>query len=433
MACACRHRHGGGVQAPPAVLHPIREHPVASAEQRTSGSRQTSPSPTSDRLESGAGDGTLPQSSATAAGRVLASAGAMAASAWAWVGPGHVFAAIGIGLLLALASGTLLLLFGAVLTGIALHGLGAPLARRTGMPEALGVGLVFLFALLLVAIGGYAVAPELSEQFDLLWERVRELRTEIEQQLGGLGWLQGLIGGEGGGNEGGTGGDVTTPGEQAAAGARAAAEAAARAGVAMVGVLSNIVLIAVIGLFLAVSPSTYADGAVRLVPIARRPRARQVLERVATALRWWLLGQLVSMTVLGVFTALGLWLFGVPLWLPLAILTALFTFVPFIGPLVAGGLVLLVSLGQGVETAFYVLLLFLALQNLEGFWLTPLVQEQAVRLPPAVLIGTQVLLGTLLGLPGLILAAPLAASGLVLITMLYVEDTLGDRGALPDD
>lgn len=332
---------------------------------------------------------------------------------WEWLGPAPVLLSVSLVALLWVASGAVLLLFGAVLMGIALHGLGAAVADPIGLPRVLGPLLVVVVALALLIASGIMLAPDLSGQFDNLWDRIAALRADAEDWLGGFGWLRGILG---------------MPDEPENGAARTA-EIAAQAGMAVLGMVTNAILLVVLGLFLATAPATYHDGLVRLVPVRHRPRAEQVLQRLTVTLRWWLLGQLVSMSVLGMATALGLWLFAVPFWLPLALITAAFTFVPFLGPLAAGALVVAVSVSQGIETTLYVLALFLVLQNIEGLFLTPMVQQRAVRIPPAVLIGTQVVLGTLLGLPGLILAAPLAAAGLVLVNMLYVEDTLGDRPA----
>jgi predicted PurR-regulated permease PerM len=75
----------------------------------------------------------------------------------------------------------------------------------------------------------------------------------------------------------------------------------------------------------------------------------------------------------------------------------------------------------------FVTVLFLGIHILEGYVLGPLVQRKAVRLPPALTLVAQVLLGTLLGLLGLFVAAPLTAAVVVGLKMLYVQDTLGDK------
>jgi len=342
--------------------------------------------------------------------------GDSAASAWDWLGPGPVILGLAVLGLLWLASGMILLLFAGVLMGLALHGLAAPITARTPLPAALGPLVIVLVVLALAVTGGIRMAPDLTGQFDNLGQRLSEFRDEAETWLGGFGWLSSMAGFSG------------TAMEDAAR----TAEVAAQAGMVTLGVLMNLVLIVVLGLFLASTPATYVNGAIKLVPIGRRPRARYILARIGTVLRWWLLGQLVSMAVLGSVTAVALWLFSIPYWLPLALITALFTFVPFLGPFAAGALVVAVSLGQGIETTLQVLALYVVLQNLEGMFLTPMIQQRAVHIPPAILISSQVMLGALFGLPGLLLAAPLAAMGLVLVNLLYVEDVLGDRSALHD-
>lgn len=338
------------------------------------------------------------------------------ASGWAWLGPGPVILALAVLGLLWLASGMILLLFAAVLMGVALRGLAVPISAHTRLPAALGPLLIMVVVLALGVTAGIGMAPDLTGQFDNLGQRLSEFRDEAATWLGGFGWLSDMAGFSGSASET----------------AARTAEVAAQAGMVTLGVLMNLVLIVVLGLFLASTPKPYLNGTVRLVPIQHRPRAREILARAGSVLRWWMLGQLVSMAVLGSVTAVGLWLFSIPFWLPLALITAVFTFVPFLGPLAAGALIVAVSLSQGMETTLQVLALYVVLQNLEGMVLTPMVQQQAVHIPPATLIAAQVMLGALFGLPGLLLAAPLAALGLVLVKMLYVEDVLGDRSALND-
>lgn len=76
--------------------------------------------------------------------------------------------------------------------------------------------------------------------------------------------------------------------------------------------------------------------------------------------------------------------------------------------------------------ALYVLLLYVGVQTVESYLITPLVQERAVYLPPAAIVVFQVLMGVLFGLLGVLLATPLAAVTLVVVRRLYVEDVLGD-------
>jgi predicted PurR-regulated permease PerM len=102
------------------------------------------------------------------------------------------------------------------------------------------------------------------------------------------------------------------------------------------------------------------------------------------------------------------------------------TFIPFIGPLLSAIPVVLVAFSQSSTMALYTLLLYTAIQMLEGYVLTPNVQRRSVSLPPALTIAAQVLFGVLVGSLGLALATPLAAAGMVAVNRLYVEEVLED-------
>ncbi|HEV7822585.1 MAG TPA: AI-2E family transporter, partial [Burkholderiales bacterium] len=129
-----------------------------------------------------------------------------------------------------------------------------------------------------------------------------------------------------------------------------------------------------------------------------------------------------------VAAGVGLALLGVPLAFALGLITALLEFVPYVGPITSGILAMLVAFSDSTQLGLYVLVLYLFIHAIEGYVLSPLIQERAVYLPPAVLLLAQVILGVLAGLPGVMLATPLAATLLVMVRMLYIEDVLGQPG-----
>lgn len=131
------------------------------------------------------------------------------------------------------------------------------------------------------------------------------------------------------------------------------------------------------------------------------------------------------MLFVGLSSTLGLWLLDIPYALALGLLAGLLTFVPFIGPIFAALVAILVSLAQGAVAALSVAALYLGIQLIEGL-LEPLVQQRAVYLPPVLLLTAQLALGVLVGVVGVVLATPLAAAAMVAVQMLYVEDVLGD-------
>lgn len=139
------------------------------------------------------------------------------------------------------------------------------------------------------------------------------------------------------------------------------------------------------------------------------------------ALRGWLLGQVVSMSLVGVLTGIGLRLLGVPLVLSLSVLAGLPDFIPFIGPVIAAVPAVLMAATVGPSIALYTVLLYIVVQQIEGNVIQPLVQRWAVALPPALGLIAVVAFGTLFGVLGLVFAVPLAVALRALVQKLYVD------------
>ncbi len=199
-----------------------------------------------------------------------------------------------------------------------------------------------------------------------------------------------------------------------------------------ISAMASIIFIVVIGLYIAAEPDTYARGIVLLIPVAYRPRGAAVLHRLGYILRWWMLGQSLSMLLLGTFVFGGLWLLGMPYAFVLALFAALMTFVPNMGPVIAYVPTALVALTQGPLMLIYVTGFFVIVQLIEGLFITPMVLRKAIIMPPVLILSMQVILFQLIGILGVILAMPIVACALVLIEMIYIEGILGDttRGQL---
>ena len=121
---------------------------------------------------------------------------------------------------------------------------------------------------------------------------------------------------------------------------------------------------------------------------------------------------------------------GVPLVLTLGLITGIMEMIPYLGAWVSAVPAALIALqALGPWYCGMVLLLFLALHIFEGYLIAPLVQRRAMHLPPALTLVAQVLLGQLMGALGLLIAAPLTVTVVVLVKKLYVEYALGDKTA----
>lgn len=197
------------------------------------------------------------------------------------------------------------------------------------------------------------------------------------------------------------------------------------------GAIANVLIVIFFAVFMAAQPRVYVEGALYLVARRKRARMREVLYEIGAVLRRWLVGQSLLAVCVAILTGAGLVLLGAPFPFALALLAGLMEFVPYIGPFVAAVPAILVGFAEGPQMALYIAILFLAVQMIESYVLAPLVQHRAVHLAPAAILFSQVLMGAIVGAIGVAVATPLAAAVMVAVSMLYVEDALGDKNAKP--
>ena len=313
---------------------------------------------------------------------------------------------------------TLLLAFGGALVAVLLDTMVQPVRRWTGLSH--GWALTVVLAVLTLTAAGtlWFMGAQLSQEATKLKQTLPDSWRQVRGKLVGSSWGQwGLDQAQSVWDTVSDNPAVAGRGLASRAGGwfSAGAEGATDAGV-----------ILFVGLFVAATPGTYVDGTLSLIPRRHRPAVRETLGHCYTALTGWLLGQLLSMVFIGVVTAVGLWLLGVPLAMVLGVIAGVLNFVPNVGPILAGVPAGLLALTLGPAQFGWVVGLYLAVQVLQNNVLTPLVQRRAASLPPAVLLVGQVLAGTWAGLLGLTLAAPLIAAVIVVVKDLYVGRALGD-------
>lgn len=175
------------------------------------------------------------------------------------------------------------------------------------------------------------------------------------------------------------------------------------------GVLSSAFLVLVIGLFIALEPRLYHRGVAWLAPTRARPGLAVTLERMAHTMRRLMAGRLAGMVFEGVLTWIVLSIGGVPMALLLGILTGLLAFIPNIGAFVSGVLMVAVGFSAGVDTGLWAIGTYFVVQTFDGYVVLPYVARKTVDMPPAITLGAQILLGSLLGFMGLLLADPITA------------------------
>ncbi|NLW87347.1 MAG: AI-2E family transporter [Planctomycetes bacterium] len=155
------------------------------------------------------------------------------------------------------------------------------------------------------------------------------------------------------------------------------------------------------------NPGTLVSPVLRLLPSRFTPNAKAALADLGPRLRWWVLGTLVSMTLVGVANYIGYVIIGLQFALPLAIFGGLAEVVPIIGPLLSFLLALMVAATMDLTQIVGVVIVYLIIQILEGYVILPLVMKRAVHIPPVVTLFTIVLWGKVFGFIGVLLALPI--------------------------
>lgn len=193
----------------------------------------------------------------------------------------------------------------------------------------------------------------------------------------------------------------------------------------MLSVVANVLLVLAGGLFLALQPRIYLDGAAMLLPPQRQPLFRQAVGETGRAMRYWISGQMILMLAVGLSSWLVYAWIGLPSAAALALIAGLTNFIPFIGPFLGAVPAVLVAAGVDMQTAGITVLAVVLIQQLESYALAPFVHRKTVQLPPFVGLFAIVIFGTLFGTLGVLLAVPAAVMLLVLVQRLWVRNTLG--------
>lgn len=187
------------------------------------------------------------------------------------------------------------------------------------------------------------------------------------------------------------------------------------------GVVGDVYIVLFIGIFFTVNPSLYREGVIKLIPAEGKERARAVIKRLDFTLKGWLKGMLIAMLFISILSFIGLSIIGVPMGLALAFLAGLLNFIPNFGPLIAMIPAVLIGFTESANTALVVALLYILIQTIESNIITPMIQNAMIKIPPALIIISQVLFGTLTGGLGIILATPLLVVIIVIVDELYVK------------
>ncbi|WP_242126968.1 AI-2E family transporter [Sphingobium sp. Sx8-8] len=304
-----------------------------------------------------------------------------------------VWFALGIAIaLLVLLAQPIMLIMGALVLTTMMDGGTRLLGRVLPIGRGWRLTIVLVAALAFLIYTFYLTGSSLAAQ-------AQAMRTIVETQISRIGgWLQQL-------------GVTTTPEDFKSLASQAMSSlgrVTAAVGTA-VGAITSGVMMLVLAIFIAIEPKLYERGVAWMLPMDRRSHFYAIADKMGWTLRRLMFGRLIGMAVEGVGVWLLLWAGGVPMAGLLGILTGLFAFLPNIGSIISGVLIMLVGFSAGSHAGLYALGVYLAVQIVDGYLIVPMVAKRATDLAPALVLAAQILLGALFGIMGLFLADPIVA------------------------
>ena len=344
-----------------------------------------------------------------------------------YVGVGLVFALLLASYLVYQIAVVVLVLLLTLLFSVIISGPVDYLEHR-GVGRGVGTLAVFGALILILGIAGSALAPAIEDQSRELVETFPELLENAQGLVGSLRNSLGL--------ETSFGLDPQNLLDSArnffTGGALATV---ANVGASVANVISFAVVISIATVYAVARPAPLINGFVALFPAGQRQRVREILGDVYGTLQRWLLGQLVSMTIIGVLSTVALSLIGMPFALLLGVFSGLVSFIPFLGPMISVIPPLLLALLGDPIDALWVVLAYAGIQLVESYVIYPLVMSRAVSLHPAVVMFALLIMGTLFGFAGVLLAVPLVTVVHVLLRELWIErmDRMGTDPNPPEE
>jgi predicted PurR-regulated permease PerM len=302
--------------------------------------------------------------------------------------------------LIALLAQPIMLVMGALVLATMMDGGTRLLGRVLPISRGWRLTIVLLGAVAFMVYTFYLTGSSLAAQ-------AQAMRAIVEAQVARIGgWMQQL-------------GVTTTPDDLKSLAQQAMSSmgrVTAAVGTA-VGAVTSGVMMLVLAIFIAVEPKLYERGVAWMLPMEQRSHFYRIADRMGWTLRRLMFGRIIGMAVEGVGTWLLLWAGGVPMAGLLGILTGLFAFLPNIGSIISGALIILVGFSGGVNTGLYAFGVYMAVQIVDGYLIVPMVAKRATDLAPALVLAAQILFGALFGIMGLFLADPVVAMAKV-----YLEE-----------
>jgi predicted PurR-regulated permease PerM len=327
---------------------------------------------------------------------------------------------------------TLFLIFAGMLLGVALNAMTSMLGHLVRLPHSLRLTIVCLVLAGLLSgvvfLGGATIAQQAAVLSDTIKSQLVGVKAFLERN--GIDTSYFDIGNP----SASASSTPATPGPAATHNLPSAGALASSGGAIVsqtlklllgtVSAVGNFFIVLFLGLTFAAQPGLYRRGLLFMAPARHRARTTIIVDRIGETLERWLIAQIITMAAVFFVTWIGLAIIGIQSSFILGIQAGLLAFIPTVGALLGGLIVVLASLASGWVAAASAFALFLGVHALESYILTPIVQRRALDIPPATLFAFQILLGVVFGIWGLALALPLMAVAKVMIDHFKAADAM---------
>jgi predicted PurR-regulated permease PerM len=197
----------------------------------------------------------------------------------------------------------------------------------------------------------------------------------------------------------------------------------------VIGAIASVIAMIVIGIFLASEPRLYDRGIAWMLPLRSRGGFYRIAEHVGFTLRRLLFGRLIAMIFEGAFTWFMLTVGGVPMAGLLGLVTGVLAFIPNIGAITSGILMIAVGFSAGYGHGIWCIIVYFLVHNIDAYIVVPYVARRTVDIAPAVLLAMQLLMAALFGILGVLFADPILATlKVVLIDLSNQQAALEGEG-----
>lgn len=297
----------------------------------------------------------------------------------------------------------LMMILAATIIALYFHGLAGLIERKIKLSKRWSMVLSILSTFVIVGLMSWLIGAKVQGQLSNLSEKLPEMVAQAKNQLNQYAWGRAIL-------------DQTS-----GQGSEKLISTAKRFFNSTFGILGDIYIILFLGIFFTADPGIYKNGVIALIPRQHKEEGKHILDKLGQTLKSWFKGKLFSMAVVAVLTGIGLSILGVPMVFALALIAGILNFIPNFGPIIAMVPAVLIGLTQGVNTALIIAGMYVLIQMVESNLITPTVQKKLVSIPPALIIIGQLVVGSVTGYLGILLATPVVLIIMVMVRELYVK------------